>query len=377
MAYLPDRRTFSLPREVAYLDAAAYGPLAQSTAAQGANALAARATPWRSDKTSASRDMERARTAAAALIGSSPENLAVVSSVSHAVAVAAGVLPGRPGERLLRLAGEHPSSVLPWAPFLARGCVEDVVPEPSDGDWTAAVLTAIERRGAGRIAVAALAPYYWADGALVDLNRIAPAVRRAGGALFIDATHSVGVVPVDVRPLRPDFLAFPLFKWLLGPYGLAFLYADPNRQDGEPTDRSASNCRLTDDFSWSSAAEGARRYDRGERDDFIAAALAATAIEQIADWGVSRIAAAIAPLGVALAAAAERAGAQVLPHSLRAPHIIGIRHLSRSRDIVRQLAAENVFVSERRGVLRVSAHVYNDDSDVVRFAAALSRALHP
>jgi selenocysteine lyase/cysteine desulfurase len=375
----PDRGAFDLPRDVAYLNAAAYGPLTKVTLKVGQQALAARSAPWRLDKAAAARDIERARTAAAALINASAKNLAIVSSVSHAVAIAAAELPTAPGARVLRLEGEHPSSVLPWARLVARGCAQEIVPEPSDGDWTSATLRAIERPGAGPLAVAALAPYRWTDGACVDLDRIAPAVRRAGGALFIDATHAVGVSPVDVERNRPDFLAFPLFKWVMGPYGMACLYADPSRQGGEPLDRSAGNCLLSEDLVWRSAAEGARRYDRGERDDFVAAALAATALEQILGWDIACIATQVAPLGAMLAEITASVGAHVLSADRRAPHIVGIRFDDRisAVDVMRRLAAQGVFVSERLGVLRVSPHVYNDRSDVERFAAALPRAMHP
>src|SRR5262245_54319150 len=44
---------------------------------------------------------------------------------------------------------------------------------------------------------------------------------------------------IDVRSLDPDFLVFPTYKWLLGPYGRAFLYVAKRRQDGVPLEQTS------------------------------------------------------------------------------------------------------------------------------------------
>ena len=91
-----------------------------------------------------------------------------------------------------------------------------------------------------------MTPLHWTDGGLIDLDRLAPAVHRAGAALVIDATQAVGAVPVDVARWRPDFLAFPTYKWALGPYGVA-------SSTPRPTGRTARRSRTiweTDPRPW-------------------------------------------------------------------------------------------------------------------------------
>lgn len=377
-AALPGRDAFDIPTGVSYLNAAAYGPLSRATLAAASHALSSRAAPWSFDKAAAAADIERARALAGSLIGADARDLALVTSVSHAAAIAASTLLAVRGARVVRLAGEHPSNVLPWVAMAARGCVEEIVTEPANGDWTSAVLEAIERPGAAPLAVAAFGPYHWSDGARLDLDRVIPAVRKQGGAVFIDATHAVGVDPIDVRRHRPEFLAFPLFKWLMGPYGMAFLYADPRCQQGEPSDRSATNSVLTAELAWGGFAPGARRYDRGERDDPVSAALAAAALSQAVSWNTPEMASRVRSIGNALAAAAEQVGAGLRPEKFRAPHVLGLRFNTpgvRAGELVKSLAAQGVMVSERRGVVRVAAHLYNDAADVERFAMALRVAL--
>src|SRR5262245_66573814 len=71
------------------------------------------------------------------------------------------------------------------------------------------------------------------------MDRVGAALRRQGAMLLVDATHAVGVMKIDVRSLDPDFLVFPTYKWLLGPYGRAFLYIARRRQDGVPLEQTS------------------------------------------------------------------------------------------------------------------------------------------
>jgi selenocysteine lyase/cysteine desulfurase len=79
---------------------------------------------------------------------------------------------------------------------------------------------------------------HWSDGGVIDLDRVAPTLRARGAALIIDATHAAGVMPLDVNKLDPDFLVFPTYKWVLGPYGRAFLYIAKRHQDGIPLEQT-------------------------------------------------------------------------------------------------------------------------------------------
>jgi selenocysteine lyase/cysteine desulfurase len=56
--------------------------------------------------------------------------------------------------------------------------------------------------------------------------------------IIIDATHAAGIMPLAVNKLDPDFLVFPTYKWVLGPYGRAFLYIAKRHQDGIPLEQT-------------------------------------------------------------------------------------------------------------------------------------------
>ncbi|HEX6598379.1 MAG TPA: aminotransferase class V-fold PLP-dependent enzyme [Gemmatimonadaceae bacterium] len=62
---------------------------------------------------------------------------------------------------------------------------------------------------------------------VMDVARIAAHAHRVGALVAIDAYHSVGVMPVDVRALDVDFLSGGVLKWLCGGPGGCFLWVKP------------------------------------------------------------------------------------------------------------------------------------------------------
>ena len=208
---------------------------------------------------------------------------------------------------------------------------------------------------------------------MIDLSRVVPALHRQGARIVIDATQSTGVLDLDLAALKPDFLAFPTYKWVLGPYSLAFLYVAPEHQEGMPLENHGP-ARQPGSNSYVATA---RRFDRGERNDPIGLPMAAVGLEQVLQWDRPAIAARLRSLTDALAAAvADLPGIAMLRRERRAPHILGLRFAgSMPTGLVDRLATSGVHVADRLGVMRVSPHVYNDERDVATFAAALRVAL--
>jgi kynureninase len=62
---------------------------------------------------------------------------------------------------------------------------------------------------------------------VMDVARIARHAHAMGALLSLDAYHSVGVLPVDVRALEVDFLTGGVLKWLCGGPGGCFLWVRP------------------------------------------------------------------------------------------------------------------------------------------------------
>lgn len=374
---LPSQRdAFDIPRDISYLNAAAWTPLPRASQEAGHIGVARKGQPWKIAPDFAAGIHDRTRRAAAALINANPADVAIISSVSYGVATAAKSLKVPRGSRVLVLAEDHSSPVLEWmvrAPD--QGFTVETVPHPADGDWTAALLTAIARPGAP-VGLASIASVHWSDGGVIDLQSVAAALRAHGAALLVDATHGAGVMTLDVKALDPDFLIFPTYKWVLGPYGRAFLYIAKRHQDGIPLEQtgygrrdvSADHTPYMRDTAY---VTGARRFDMGERDHFITMEMAAIGMELVARWGADAITERLRMLTDRLADGLGNSGALIPDARVRAPHILSLAFPNGMPDrLLGRLEALGAYAAPRLGRLRISPHVYNDEQDVDRFVAA-------
>jgi selenocysteine lyase/cysteine desulfurase len=376
---LPSQRAlFDIPREICYLNAASWSPLPVATQEAGRAGVARKGQPWLIDPALPGKQFERARSAAARLINADAEDVALISSVSYGVATAAKLITVPASSRVLVLENDHSSAVLEWTTRAATFTVE-AVPRPADGDWTAAVLGAIERRGAPPVGLASISSVHWADGGVVDMDRVASALRRQGAMLLVDATHAAGVMQIDVRSFDPDFLVFPTYKWLLGPYGRAFLYIAKRRQDGVPLEqtsygRRGINSERETYYRDVEFVPGGRRFDMGERDHFISLEMASIGMEMMANWGCDAVQQRLGKLTSRLADGLRNDGVAIPDARVRAPHILSLSFPAGMPErLIAQLAAEHIYVAPRIGRMRISPHVYNDEDDIDRFVASFRR----
>lgn len=371
------RDAFDIPREVAYLNAASWSPLPKAVQAAGHAGVERKARPWVITGAHIAGQFARARAAAARLIGAAPEDVALIPSISYGVAVAGRILPVSAGSRVLVLGDDHSSPVLEWLQRAPEGgfTVETVM-RPRDGDWTAAVLAAIARPGAVPLALVSISSVHWADGGLVDLAAVGAAVKTAGAMLLVDATHHAGVLALDVAALDPDVLIFPTYKWVLGPYGRAFLYVAKRWQGGVPLEQTgAARRRVSSEavpyLADLAYAEGAQRFDMGERDHLVGLEMAAVGMEMMADWGSAAISARLGWLNGLLAEGLAGMDVEVPEARIRAPHVLSLGFPGGMKPgLIEALAGRGVHVAPRLGRMRISPHVYNDEADVRAFLGA-------
>ena len=374
------RALFDIPRDICYLNAASYSPLPLKTLEAGRAAVARKGQPWLLDGDFAAQQYERTRKAAAALINAAPDDVALISSVGYGVSTAAKIFAVPTGSRVLVLQDDHSSAVLEWITRAGQGgFTVEAIRQPDDGDWTAAVLGAIERPGAAPIAIASISSVHWSDGCVVDLARVAPALRARGAALLVDATHSAGVLELDVQKRDPDFVVFPTYKWLIGPYARAFLYIAKRHQDGVPLEQTSYGRRAVRSehevyFADTHYVGDARRFDMGERDHFISMEMAAIGMEMMAQWGRPAIVERLAMLTARLAEGLRGADVDIPDTQVRAPHVLSLGFpRGMPERLVERLAAEHVYAAPRLGRLRISPHVYNDETDIDRFIEAFRK----
>jgi len=65
----------------------------------------------------------------------------------------------------------------------------------------------------------------------MDVDAICARAHQVGALVSLDSFHAVGVVPVDVKRSKMDFLTGGVLKWLCGGPGACFLYVSPTVRD--------------------------------------------------------------------------------------------------------------------------------------------------
>ena len=135
------RHLFDLPEGVAFLNCASRAPLLTASKTAGEAGIGRKLQPWTYDPARGPAEAEELRGLFAALIGAEAGDIAIVPAASYGIKTAAVNLPVEAGQRILIPEQPFPSHFYAWCELAAAaGAAIETVPEPGDGDWTAAVL---------------------------------------------------------------------------------------------------------------------------------------------------------------------------------------------------------------------------------------------
>ena len=304
----------------------------------------------------------RARTAD--LVGAAPEEIAFVKSTSHGLALVAEGLDWRPGDEVaVASALEYPSNVYAWKHLADRGVgVREM--RVVDGAVTP---DAVEEAIGPRTRLVAVSSVQFASGHRTDVDAIGRICRDRDVLFVVDAIQQAGAFPIHVKASGIHAMAACSHKWMLGLLGIGFLYVD---RDLLPRLRPAL-------VGWHSvedpfAFDGTRfdlRTDASRLEEtaptFPMVYGLGAAVEMLLEAGVANTAAHITGLLDRAAGALDAIGCEVSPAPEHRAGILMIRPPSADVDALAEACAErSIAVSVRRGRLRLSAHLYNNEDDI-------------
>ncbi len=223
-----------------------------------------------------------------------------------------------------------------------------------------------------------------ANGFEHDLKRVCDIAHAHGAYVYVDMVHAAGSTPIDLRAAGIDFAASSSYKWLMGDFGLGFLYVRKEIQDRLPRPwwgyhqvggRFVTHVYPHDDPAPEDATYG---YDPGATGRFAMGTTSWTGVVQlehslgfIEALGVPAIQSYRQPLMDAVQNELRHRGYEPMtPLGTRTPLVTFALKDARKK-LPELLNKANVKITVSQHRFRASMSVFNDMNDVDRLLAAL------
>ncbi len=223
----------------------------------------------------------------------------------------------------------------------------------------------------------------YVNGFTHDVKWLAALAHAHGARLYVDAVQAAGCVPLDVRATGADFLAAASYKWLMGDFGLGFLYV---REDVLPTlERTQWSFRQFSSMNYHALpgdAPGpfpatfdqlqtaAGYFELGTYANAVLATLSYS-LPWMQQIGVANIQQHARALNSLLRAEMPRLGYPCITPEDAEASIIAF-HVKDDEATAAKLKARNVDVSLNPGRMRISPSVYNNEADIQTLFSALA-----
>jgi cysteine desulfurase / selenocysteine lyase len=323
--------------------------------------------------------LQQTRASAARLIGSSPDEVALIGPTSLGLSLFANGIDWQKDDEVICYLDDYPANVYPWLNLRSRGVnvrlLEPAAPGVITPELVAEAVTPKTR-------LVALASCNFLSGYRIDINAIGRFLREREILFSLDAIQTLGAFPTTVEYV--DFLSADAHKWMLGPLAIGIVCVRRECFD---------LCRPTLLGSWNVKAPGfvaqeeiefqptAQRYEPGAMNTIGIAGMKA-GIDLLLEIGIERIAQRILSIRERLVNGLKQLGFEIVGQSTgsSASGIVAFSHPQKNLPaLFEQLGRADIVCSLRqdrqgRHYLRFSPHFYNTDAEVDRVLDVVERA---
>ena len=360
------RARFPVTTSSVYLNTAAAGPLARSTAKAGASYYEQMMNDgdvhW--DEWLARR--EEVRVQVAAFINAEPDEIGFTTNTSTGMNLIIDALD-KHGE-VISSDLEFPVTTIPWMhrriPVHLVRAVEGVVRLE---DLRAAMNT--------RTGILSLSYVQFSNGLRTDLDEVASIKRNH--ALVVNASQGAGVFEIDVKRMKIDALCATGHKWMRSGYGSGFVYLSRELQAAS-RQRTIGWLSVQDPYAMRND-EVHLRHDVSSRAEpgcphFAGVFALGAAIEMMQSIAMANIEARTLELNRLLTERLSEIGWQVLSpladEKFRSAETLV--QADNPAQVVQDLASEKIFVTEKPQGFRVSTDCFNNEDDIEQLIRKLS-----
>ena len=391
-ASFPRKADFAIEDGYTYLNAAYTHPIPNVSVEAGRRAVEARGslrpTPSPSGRGGSSA-APNPRALFAQLINAKPTEIAYVSSTSAGenLVVRALGLDHDVNQGNVVTDGLHfEGALLHLLELKKRGLDVRVVRPTSEGTIDLRDLASAVNRSTKLVEVSSTAMY---NGFQHDLKAVCDVAHNEGAYVYADIVHTAGAEPFDVKASGVDFAACSSFKWLMGDFGLGFLYVKESILSKlqrpvvgyyQPATLEAHFPPAIPDGEYRAIdyvygpPTAASMFEMGTLTGSTMANLAvlASSLTYVMSLGVDRIQAHRLPLIRRLQESVPRLGFRpVTPPGSTSGNVTFYRRGLAASDLATRFAAAKVNVRLGADWMRLSPSVYNDMGDIEHFLDVL------
>lgn len=324
---------------------------------------------------------ESARHRVAALIGAQPAEIVFTRNATDSFNLLAHALKLTADDEVVFPASEHHSNYMPWR-MAAKPRLVDI------DDEAVPLWSQLGTLLNKRTRLVSVAHVSNVTGVVAPIEDWIAVAHKAGVSLMLDASQSIAHLPIDVRALDVDFMAFSSHK-MFGPNGVGVLYVRRDWYERLGLGNVGGGMVAAHEEESFRALEAPYRYEAGTPNVEGVVGLGA-AVDYLSALGMDNVAAHSRALAAQLMQGlAEIDGVTLLGRSARDRIALATVSLPwpalRQQDIASLLAdAHGIYVSggfhcahvlhqrlRLDGTLRASAQIYNDEADIEAFLRAL------
>jgi selenocysteine lyase/cysteine desulfurase len=324
--------------------------------------------------------IDRVRALYAGLINCAPHEIAFTKNVSEGLNIVAAGLPWKAGENVVLCPQlEHPSNIYPWLNLKSRAGIDVKTVQSTDGRMPVdAMIKAVDSKT--RAITCSFVTF--APGLRTDVEKLAEFCEKRDILLLVDAAQGIGILDIDVSKIPISAMSVSTQKGLLSLYGMGFLYV---RERWAERIAPPFLSRFSVDLGSAHEATGggnnyalmpgAQRFEVGNY-NFLGATAVEPALSILTKASVPAIEKHVATLSQRMIEGLRQIGLPVFAgdnghhraHIVAIGDAIGNQHDSTDNPAMQSLydalTAEGVTLTIRRGILRVSLHLYNNAADV-------------
>ena len=364
---------------LSYANVATTSPKAHEIALEWSESLA-RGGAAEFDADAEKNGMIPLRTATAKLLECPISDVCVSSSATEILCSLAWAIAPKKGANIVSTRASFPSTVYPWKRVAEEFGAELRLAEHDENYYTKTddILHLINKD----TAVVTLSHVEYACGQRYNLESFAKAAHDVGALFIVDATQSMGMVPINAQNTEADAIVASGYKWLRGTYGAAVGYIAPSIQSLSP---GIIGFRSHKDI-WNMKAERLELPEDASRFEFttihFGAALGlAASIDEITNLGIQKVWERDLELTDILIEGVLEKGLKIASptNDEERSSIVSIRMPAGfdTGEVVRKLQDNyGILVTNRSGFLRVSPHIDNNKKEIDFFLTSLFEILN-